>query len=105
MTTFDKREEAFENRFAHDEELQFKARARRASKVAHWAAGLMRKAPGDAERYAETLLALQVNEGDEALIARLKADLAAANAPVSDHQLNRHLDEAMIEARKEVFEA
>ena len=54
MTTFDEREKAFENKFEHDMELQFKARARRNKMLGLWAAGLMGKSGADAEAYART---------------------------------------------------
>ena len=56
MTTFDEREKAFEHKFAHDMELQFKARARKNKMLGLRAAGLMGKAGADAETYARDIV-------------------------------------------------
>ncbi|MGA9203613.1 MAG: DUF1476 domain-containing protein, partial [Pseudolabrys sp.] len=55
-TTFDKREEGFEKQFAHDEELRFKATARRNKMLGLWAAGILGKSGADAETYAKEVV-------------------------------------------------
>ena len=57
MTTFDKRKDAFENKFAHDEELRFKAESRRNKLLGLWAAGLLGKTGADADAYAKDVIA------------------------------------------------
>ena len=57
MTTFDDREKAFENKFAHDEEMKFKAEARRNKLVGMWAAGVLGKTGDDAKAYAASVVA------------------------------------------------
>ena len=76
-TTFDKREEGFENQFAHDEELRFKAVARRNKMLGLWAAGLLSKSAADAEAYAKDVLLAEFEEGgDEAIVRKLANDLS-----------------------------
>src|SRR4051794_19365412 len=62
MTTFDKREEGFENQFVHDEELRFKAMARRNKMLGLWAAGLLGKSAADAEAYAKDVVLAEFDE-------------------------------------------
>ncbi len=90
MTTFDDREKAEENRFAHDEEVLFKARARRNHLVGLWAAGKLGLEGGGAENYALALVSLGP---DQKVVDKLKADLASHG--VSDHQIHRELDQTM----------
>ena len=86
VTTFDKREEGFEKKFAHDEELKFKAFARRNKLLGLWAAGLMGKTGADADAYAKEIVMADLAEhGDEDVIAKLKADLG----PKATEQLIR----------------
>jgi len=77
MTTFDDRENAFEAKFAHDSEMQFKAEARRNKLVGLWAAGLMGKAGAEAEAYARDVVAADFEEkGTEDVVRKVVADLA-----------------------------
>ena len=76
-TTFDKREEGFENQFAHDEELRFKAIARRNKMLGLWAAGLLGKSGADAEAYAKEVVLAEFDEGgDNDVVRKLVKDLA-----------------------------
>ncbi len=76
MTTFDDRERAFENKFAHDEEMKFKAEARCNKLVGLWAAGLLGKSGEDANAYALEVVKSDFEEvGHEDVIRKLKADL------------------------------
>jgi hypothetical protein len=76
-TTFDKREEGFERQFAHDEELRFKAMARRNKTVGLWAAGLLGKTGADAEAYAKEVVLADFEEaGDSDVLRKLVKDLA-----------------------------
>lgn len=75
-TTFDKREEGFERQFAHDEELRFKAMARRNKLLGLWAAGILGKSGADAEAYAkEVVLADFEEEGDNDVVRKVVKDL------------------------------
>lgn len=103
MNNFDERKDSFEKKFAHDAALQFRAAARRNKLVGLWAAGLMGKSGPEADAYAKSVVAADLAEkGDEDVIRKLKADLAAAGVDQSDHQIRRHLDEFMTEAKRQI---
>ena len=69
MTTFDERESAFENKFAHDEEMKFKAEARRNKLLAHWAAELLGKTGAEVEAYATEVIKADFEEaGDDDVV-------------------------------------
>ena len=72
MTTFDKREEGFEKQFAHDEELRFKAMARRNKMLGLWAAGVLGKSGADAEAYAKEVVLADFEEaGDNDVLRKV----------------------------------
>lgn len=76
MTTFDDRENAFENKFAHDAKLQFRAEARRNKLVGLWAAGLMGKTGEAAEAYAKDVVKSDFEEaGIDDVVRKLVGDL------------------------------
>ncbi len=99
MSTFDKREEGFERKFAHDEEVRFKARARRNKMVGLWAAQLLGLTGDAAEAYAKEIVIVDFEEpGDDDVFARLRKDFDAKGVAQSDHQIRRTLDELMAKA-------
>ena len=102
MTTFDKREEGFEKKFAHDEELRFKAMARRNKLLGLWAAGLLGKTGADAEAYAKDIVIADLAEhGDDVVIAKLKADLSGkASEQQIRTQMNDLLSQAVAQVQK-----
>ena len=76
MTTFDDRENAFESKFAHDAEMQFKAEARRNKLLGLWAAELIGKSGSAADEYAKEVIRADFEEaGDEDVYRKLAADL------------------------------
>lgn len=76
MTTFNDREKAFENKFAHDEEMQFKAQARRNRLLGLWAASLLGKTDADADAYAMEIVRADFEEaGHEDVYRKLATDL------------------------------
>jgi hypothetical protein len=76
MTTFDDREAAFENKFAHDAEMQFRAEARRNKLAGLWAAGLMGLSGDEAAAYAMTVVQADFEEaGDDDVVRKLASDL------------------------------
>lgn len=76
MSSFDDRENAFENKFAHDAEMQFKAEARRNKLLGLWAAGLMGKSGDDAQAYAKEVVKSDFEEaGDEDVFRKVSGDL------------------------------
>jgi hypothetical protein len=103
MTTFDKRKEGFENKFAHDEELRFKATARRNKLLGHWAAEKLGKTGEDAEAYAREVIRADMQEaGDEDVFRKVRSDFDAAGLTQSDHQIRRTMEELLIEAASQI---
>jgi hypothetical protein len=95
---FQDRENAFEKQFAHDEDLRFKAVARRNKAVALWAAETKGLSGGDAEKYASEFVGAQIGKSDADVEAALRADLARGDVDLSDHRLRKKMDEAMAAA-------
>ncbi len=105
MTSFDKREKSFENKFKHDQDLQFKVEARRNKLLGIWAAELMGIADADALAYAKEVIASDFDEpGDEDVLRKVLADLEARNAGISAHLLRKKMDELMVAAKAQVME-
>jgi hypothetical protein len=103
MTTFDKREGAFENKFAHDAELQFKAEARRNKLLGLWAAGLLGKTGAAAEAYAKDVVAADfAKAGDSDVFAKIRRDFDAAGVQQSDHQIRRAMADFMQTAMAQI---
>ena len=76
MTTFDDRENAFEAKFAHDADMQFRAEARRNKLLGLWAAGLMGKTGDEAAAYAKEVVASDFEEaGDDDVFRKVSGDL------------------------------
>ncbi len=99
MTTFDKREEGFEKKFARDEELRFKATARRNMMLGLWAAEKLGLTGAEAQAYAKEVVAADFEEpGDDDVFRKLRKDFDAKGVAQSDHQLRRTMDELMEQA-------
>ena len=99
MTTFDKRKDAYESKFARDEELKFKATARRNKLVGLWAAEKLGKSGADAEAYAREVIRSDMEEaGEEDVFRKVRGDFDAAGVAQSDHQIRRTMEEKMAEA-------
>jgi hypothetical protein len=81
MTTFDDRENAFESKFAHDADMQFRAEARRNKLLGLWAAGLLGKSGDEAADYAMTVVNADFEEaGSEDVVRKVLADLGAKSS-------------------------
>lgn len=105
MSTFDKRQEGFEKKFAHDEELRFKAGARRNKLLGLWAAEKLGKTGDEAEAYARTVVAADFEEaGDDDVFRKVRKDFDAAGLDQSDHQIRRTMDELMATAIEQIRE-
>jgi hypothetical protein len=99
MTTFDKREDAFEKQFAHDEELKFKATARRNKLAGLWAAEKLGLTGTEADSYALAVVMADVEERGEHNVARkIRKDFDAKGVAASDHQIDRTMVELMAKA-------
>ncbi|NJM50000.1 MAG: DUF1476 domain-containing protein [Sphingomonadales bacterium] len=105
MTTFDDRENAFENKFAHDQELQFKVTARRNKLIGLWAAEKMNLTQEEANSYAVSVVQADFEEaGDEDVIRKLLGDLTSAGVDIDDAAIRAALDEHMAAARRQFIE-
>lgn len=103
MTTFDDRRDAFEKKFAHDEDLRFKATARRNKLLGLWAAEQLGKSGDDAAAYAKSVIMADFEEaGDGDVLRKVQADLGAAGVAASEGQLRRTMDELMARAVEEI---
>ncbi len=105
MTTFDDRKDAFEKKFAHDEELRFKATARRNKLLGLWAAGQLGHTGTDAETYAKTVVMADFEEaGDEDVLRKVQADLEAASASASESEIRQAMLDLMNRAIEDIKE-
>ena len=103
MTTFDKREEAFEKKFVLDEEQKFKAEARRNKLLGLWAAEQLELSGDGAKDYAKTVVAAEFSEGGEkAVLRKVMGDLTAKDITISEAEIGARMDELMAEAVKQV---
>jgi hypothetical protein len=103
MTTFDKREEGFEKKFAVDEELKFKANARRNRLLGLWAAGKLGLSGAEADAYAKDVVAADFEEaGEEDVFRKIRQDLDAKGITESEQQIRRVMSELMAKAVLEI---
>jgi hypothetical protein len=103
MTTFDKREEGFEKQFAHDEDLKFKANARRNKLLGLWAAEKLGLSGADADAYAKAVVMADFEEpGDNDVFKKIRQDFDAKGVAQSDQQIRRIMDELMAKAVAEI---
>jgi hypothetical protein len=99
MTTFDKREEGFEKKFAHDEELRFKANARRNKLLGLWAAEKMGLSGPAADAYAKEVVVADFEEaGDDDVLRKVSKDFKAKGVAQSDPQIRETMDALMLQA-------
>jgi hypothetical protein len=99
MTTFDKREEGFEKQFAHDEELRFKATARRNKLLGLWAAQKLGLSGAEAEAYAKEVVVVDLEEpGEDDVFRKIRGDFDAKGVKDSDHQIRRTMTELMAQS-------
>jgi hypothetical protein len=103
MTTFDKREEAFEQQFAHDEELRFKATARRNKMIGLWAAEKLGLGGAEADSYALSIVMTALDQGGEpAVQAKIRKDFEAKGVVQSEHQIDRTMAELLARALADI---
>ena len=104
MTTFDKREEGFEKKFAHDEELRFKAMARRNKLLGRWAAEKLGMTGAEADAYAKTVVLADFEEpGDDDVYRKVRADFDAKGlSAISDKDIRHAMSELLAKAVEEI---
>jgi len=101
---FDERKKAFEEKWAHDQDLRFKVDARRAKLVGLWAAGEMGLSGDAAQAYARSVVEADMTEaGAEDIFRKVKADFAAKGIARSDHLIRTKMAEAIEEAKQQVM--
>jgi hypothetical protein len=106
MSSFDDRERAFEAKYARDEDMAFRVTARRNRLVGQWAAAKMGLTAEETDAYAKAVVQADFEEaGDEDVIRKLVGDLTAAGTDVTDGEVRRALDEAMVDARRQLMES
>ena len=103
MTTFDKREQGFENKFAHDEALRFKATARRNKLLGLWAAEKQGLSGDAAAAYAKDVVASDFEEaGDEDVVRKVADDFAVSNIAISSDEIRHKMIDLMHTAIEQV---
>lgn len=103
MSGFDKRREGYESKFAHDEQLKFKATARRNKLLGLWAAEKMGLSGEAAEAYAKEVIKSDFEEaGEDDVFRKIRKDFDAKKIEVSDHQIRREMEELMHKAVEQV---
>lgn len=103
MTTFDKREEGFENKFAHDEELKFKAIARRNRLLGLWVAEKLGLTGDAANAYAKTVVAAEFGGAGDADVARkVIDDLSTAGVALTEQEIRQKMDALFPDALAQV---
>jgi hypothetical protein len=99
MTTFDKREEGFEKKFALDEEQKFKAGARRNKLLGLWVAEKLGMSGDAANTYAREVVAAEFGEGGDAgVVRKVVGDLTAKGDTVTEQQIRAKMDEFLAQA-------
>ncbi len=103
MKSFDKRQEGFERKFAHDAELEFKATARRNKLLGMWAAEKLGLSDDEAAAYAKTVVVADLQEpGDEDVFRKIRSDFDANKIDQSDHQIRREMEDMMAKAVEQI---
>ncbi|MEE8202373.1 MAG: DUF1476 domain-containing protein [Alphaproteobacteria bacterium] len=104
MTTFDKRKNEAETRFKHEEELKFKATARRNKLFGLWVAEQMGITGAAAEAYAKDVVIADFERpGDDDVVEKVQKDLAEAKIDISEHRLRKEMERLMEVAREQVL--
>jgi hypothetical protein len=99
MTTFDDREQAFERMFVHDEDMRFRALARRNKVLGQWAAEQLGLSDQEASAYVEEIRkSTVVAQGDEQIVRKLSQDFESAGVPVSEGEIQERMNELLAKA-------
>ena len=103
MPLFNEREDAFEKRFAHDEDLRFKATARRNKLLGLWAAERLGKSGDEADAYAKSVVLADFEEaGDADVLRKVRQDLEGAGSPVAEAELKDKVAQLTARAIEEI---
>ncbi|MFL2886835.1 MAG: DUF1476 domain-containing protein [Candidatus Pelagibacter sp.] len=100
MSSFDERKKGFENKFAHDEELQFKVSARRNKYIGEWASKILGYNTDQEKEYIQSVIKADFAEaGDEDVFRKIKEDLKDHN--IADEDIRKKMDELNEKAKSE----
>ncbi|CFX39848.1 conserved protein of unknown function [Candidatus Filomicrobium marinum] len=103
MTTFDERQKGFEKKFAHDQELKFKAEARRNNLIGAWAAEKLGLTGDAVAEYQKEVRRADLEEkGDDDVIRKLRADFEAKGISVSDEEIQQQMVEMLAQAINQI---
>jgi hypothetical protein len=101
MSTFDDRQKAYENKFVHDQELDFKVRSRANILTARWAAEKMHLEGSDIEAYATEVVDYSFsNSGQDALIEKILSDMRGKGFEIDDSEVKNQYESHLIESRE-----
>lgn len=104
MTTFDNRERGFEDKFAHDADLEFKVIARRNKLIAQWAAERFGFSGADADAYVKSVIADATKPGAEGVQSRLLREMTAKSLGIPESEIKDRIREVEATARKQLLE-
>ncbi len=104
MTTFNDRERAFEDKYKHDQELQFKVEVRRNKLLGLWVAEMLGLSGADAAAYANEVVKADFEEsGDADLVRKIMADAQPKNLDLSEHRLRKKMNELTALAKEQIM--
>ena len=104
MTTFNDREKAFEDKYKHDQDLQFKVEVRRNKLLGLWVSEMLGLSGADAEAYAKEVVSADFEEpGDADLVRKIQGDTQTKNIDLSEHRLRKKMDELVAVAKEQIM--
>jgi hypothetical protein len=103
MTTFDERQKSFEKKFAHDQDLKFKAESRRNKMIAEWAAAKLGKTGADLDDYVKAVRKADLAEkGDDDVVRKISKDLADKGVQVAEADIRNQMAEFLAKAVSDI---
>jgi len=103
MTTFNEREKGFENKFAHDQDLKFKAESRRNRMIAEWAAAKMGITDAGVDEYVKAVRKADLTQkGDDDVVQKIAKDFADKGVAVAETEIRNQLAEFLAKAVTEI---
>ncbi len=104
MTTFDEREKVFEDKYKHDQDLQFRVEVRRNKLLGLWVAELLGIEGADAEAYAKEVVKADFEEpGVDDVIRKIQGDAAPKNLDLNEHRIRKKMDELTAVAKEQIM--
>ncbi len=104
MTTFNNREKAFEDKYKHDQDLQFKVEVRRNKLLGLWVAELLGLSGADADAYAKEVVSADFEEpGDADVVRKVLGDTEPKNLDLNEHNLRKKMVELLTVAKEQIM--